>query len=66
MGKKQDLQEVDRAAAEAGIPPAKRRDFGRYLERCKRQGDGGTKNNRGDFTHEELLAKAREFMEGHS
>ena len=63
MGKKQDLKEVDRAAAMAGIPPAKRRDFGRYLERCKRQGDGGTKNNRSDFTEEELLKKAHEFME---
>ena len=63
MGKKQDLREVDRAATEAGIPPAKRRDFGRYLERYKRQGDGGTKNDRGDFTSEELLEKAREFIE---
>jgi hypothetical protein len=62
MGKKQDLKEVDRAARESGIPPARRRDFGRYLEKCKRQGRGGTKNNRGDFVYEELLEKAREFL----
>ena len=63
MGKKQDLREVDRAAAQAGLAPAQRRDFGRYLERCKREGDGGTKNDRGDFSYEELLEKAREFVE---
>ncbi len=63
MSRKDDLKEVDRAAAEAGIPPAHRRDFGRYIERCKRKGDGGTKNDRGDFTYPELLEKAREFKE---
>jgi hypothetical protein len=62
MGKKPDLQEVDRAARECGIPPARRRDFGRYLERCKRQGHGGTKNGRGDFVYEELLKEAHEFL----
>lgn len=63
MGRKQDLKEVDRAAREAELTPQQRRAFGRYLERCKRDGDTGTKNDRGDFTYEELSAKARAFKE---
>jgi hypothetical protein len=64
MGRKRDLKEVDRAARQAGIPPELRRDFGRFLERCKRDGDTGTKNDRGDFTYDELLDKARDFLAG--
>jgi hypothetical protein len=38
------------------------RDFGDYLERCKRVGDRGTKNLKGDFTDDEMREKAREFL----
>jgi hypothetical protein len=64
MSRKDDLKEVDRAAAEAGLSLAQRRIFGRYLERSKRDGDGGTRNDRGDFTYDELVLKARQFKEG--
>ncbi len=38
------------------------RDFGDYLEDCKRMGDRGTKNGKGDFTDDEMREKAREFL----
>lgn len=63
MPRKEDLREVDQVAAEAGLSPGERRDFGRFLERCKHDGDGGTKNDRGDFTRDELREKVREFLE---
>ncbi len=39
-----------------------RRDFGDFLEEEKACGNGGTKNERGDFTYAELRQKAREFL----
>lgn len=41
---------------------ATRREFGDYLELCKRDGDRGTANTRGDYTWAELEQKAREFL----
>ena len=64
MGNKPDIQEVNEAARRAGLTPAQRKEFGRYLERCKRDGDGGTKNDRGDFTWDELMDRAQQFREG--
>jgi hypothetical protein len=60
MGRKRDLQQVDQVARRFGLD---RMEFGDYLELCKSQGDRGTANDRGDFTHDELVEKAREFQE---
>lgn len=39
-----------------------RREFGDFLEEEKGIGNGGTKNERGDFTYQELRQKARDFL----
>ena len=62
MGRKRDLKEVDWIAREQGIPPELRDEFGDYIHGCKESGDLGSGPN-GDFTREELRAKAREFKE---
>jgi hypothetical protein len=62
MGKKQDIKEVEAIARKYGMSPEQRRELGDYLEECKREGDGGTKNERGDYTWEEMDEKAREFL----
>jgi hypothetical protein len=36
--------------------------FGEFLESLKEGGFGGTQNDRGDFTYNELCQKAREFL----
>jgi hypothetical protein len=59
MGRKQDIKEVDSLAKKHGMTEEQRRDF---LEECKREGDGGSKNERGDLTWDELDRKAREFL----
>jgi hypothetical protein len=38
------------------------REFSDYIHECKRIGDRGTKNARGDFTDQEIRDKAREFL----
>jgi hypothetical protein len=64
VGRKKELKDVDRAAAQAGLGPDQRRDFSRYLHKCKQSGDFGSKNDKGDYTFAELLEKAKEFKEG--
>jgi len=44
------------------MDPETRREFGDFLEQCKRTGDRGTKNKRGDYTEAELQKKAKEFL----
>lgn len=39
-----------------------RRDVGDYCEDCKARGIRGTKNDRGDFTFQELKQRVREFF----
>ena len=63
MGKKDDLKQVDSIAREFRMLPELRDDFGPFLEEEKRNGYGGTLNNRGDFTYQELRQKAKEFLE---
>lgn len=62
VARKQDLRDVDRTARQFGMDPETRREFGDFLEDCKRSGDRGTKNDRGDYTWDELQAKGREFL----
>ena len=60
MGKKRDIRQIEAIAREFGMDPKERRDFGDYIEDCKRSGETGSGED-GDFTYEELRAKASEF-----
>ncbi|MGH7140382.1 MAG: hypothetical protein ACREHD_32000 [Pirellulales bacterium] len=62
MGRKRDIRDVDAIAREFEMGPVQRRQFGDYLEECKRSGDLGTRNDRGDFTWDEMMEKARDFL----
>lgn len=44
------------------MTPEQERRFRRLLHELKAAGEGGTANDRGDFTWDELDALAREFM----
>ena len=62
MGKKRDIQQIETIAKEFKMTQEERRDFGDFLEIEKIKGPGGTKNDRVDFTYEELRQKVREFL----
>ncbi len=62
MGNKKDIQQVIAVAREYNMTEEEKRDFGDFLENEKADGNGGTKNDRGDFTYQELKQKAREFL----
>jgi hypothetical protein len=62
LGNKKDIQQVENVAQEFKMTEEERRDFGDFLEEEKACGNGGTKNERGDFTYAELRQKAREFL----
>lgn len=61
MGKK-DIQQLEAVAREFDMTDEERRDFGDFIESEKETGNGGSKNERGDFTYQELRQKAREFL----
>ena len=61
--KKGDLQQVDDVGKKFGMTEQQRKAFGKFLEDAKANGEGGTANERGDFTWKELEEKAREFLE---
>lgn len=63
MGKKKDLRQIDAIAKEFGMNEAQRREFGVFVEEEKASGYGGSKNERRDFTYEELRQKACEFLD---
>lgn len=58
MARKRDLRQVEAVARMYELDPD---EFGQYLEDCKEHGDRGTLNDRGDFTWDELCAKAEEL-----
>ncbi|KYC41445.1 hypothetical protein WA1_22405 [Scytonema hofmannii PCC 7110] len=62
LSKKKDIQQVNAVAREFNMTEEERREFGDFLEEEKASGRGGTKNECGDFTYEELRRKAREFL----
>lgn len=62
MGNKKDIQQVEAVAKEFSMTEEERREFGDFLEDEKATGNGGTKNERGDFIYQELRQKAREFL----
>jgi len=53
MGKKRDIRDIEAVATEFGMEEEERRDFGDYIEECKKKGDRGS-GKRGDFTYAEL------------
>ena len=57
---KRDIRQIEAIARELRMGPVERREFGDYVEDCKRRGERGTGNN-GDFTYAELRQKASEF-----
>lgn len=57
-----ELKAIGRIAREAGRDDDEsRRELGDYLEQCKRLGDRGTKNSKGDFNDDEMREKAEEL-----
>ena len=60
MSKKRDIRQVEAIASEFNMNPDERREFGDYLEDCKRSGERGSGAD-GDFSFDELRAKARAF-----
>jgi hypothetical protein len=62
LGKKKDIQQVEAVSREFNMTEEERRDFGDFLEAEKLAGNGGTKNERGDFTYQDLKQKARIFL----
>jgi len=60
--RKRDLKQIDDIANQLGMDDDEKQDFGEFIEECKAHGDGGEKNDRGDFTWPELKRKAREFL----
>ena len=60
MGKKRDIRRIDAIAREFDMDIEERREFGDYVEQCKRAGDYGS-GRAGDFTYAELRVKVLEF-----
>lgn len=63
MGKKRDIRQIESIAREFGMDSRTRRAFGKFIEDCKASGEKGSAVD-GDFTYEELRAKAQEFRGG--
>ena len=53
---------MEAVAREFNMTEEERRDLGDFLEEEKAVGNGGTKNERGNFTYQELRQKARDFL----
>ena len=60
MGRKRDIRQIEAIATEFEMDPEERREFGDYIEDCKRAGEKGSGKD-GDFTYDELRENAREF-----
>lgn len=65
MGKKRDIGQIEAIAREFGMRADERREFGDYVEECKRAGAAGLGPN-GDYTYAELRTRAEEFRGGTS
>ena len=55
-----DIRQIEAIAREFGMDSEERREFGDYVEDCKRRGDFGSGAG-GDFTYGELQDKAMDF-----
>jgi hypothetical protein len=60
MGRKHDIRQIEAIAREYAMDPEERREFGDYIEDCKRSGEEGSGKD-GDSTYDEPREKAREF-----
>lgn len=60
MSKKRDIRQIEAIAREFGMDSDERREFGDYIEDCKRNGEQGSGED-GDFTYRELREKVPEF-----
>jgi hypothetical protein len=60
MGKKRDIRQIEAIAKEFDMDSEERREFGDYIEDCKRGGEKGSATD-GDFTYAELREKVPEF-----
>ena len=60
MGKKRDIRQIEAIAEEFDMEPQERREFGDYIEECKRRGECGSGKD-GDFTYGELREKVPDF-----
>ena len=60
MSKKRDIRQIEAIAREFGMDADERREFGDYVEECKRTGETGTGKD-GDFSYRELRDKVPEF-----
>jgi hypothetical protein len=60
MSKKRDIRQVEAIAREFAMDFDERREFGDYIEDCKRRGEKGSGMD-GDFTYRELRDRVREF-----
>ena len=60
MGKKRDIRQIEAIAREFDMDSDERREFGDYIEECKRRRENGTGED-GDFTYGELREKVAEF-----
>lgn len=59
---KKDIVQLNEIAREFKMSSVQRKEFGYFLEEEKQSGYGGIKNERGDFTYQELRQKAKEFL----
>lgn len=62
MGKKRDIQQINAIARKFGMSAVARKEFGKFIEKEKANGEIGILNAKGDFTWEELQEKAEEFL----
>lgn len=62
MAKKEDIKQVEDISKKYGLTAEERRDFGDYLEDLKRSSFAGTKNEKGDFTFDELDRHCQDFV----
>jgi hypothetical protein len=58
-----DIQQVRAVAQRLGMTKEERDEFRAYIHKCKQLGIRGTKNDRGDFTFQELTDLGRQFLE---
>ena len=56
MARKRDIKQIEAIAREFQLNDEERREFGDYVEECKRNGEHGS-GPRGDFTYEEFALR---------
>jgi 3-hydroxyacyl-CoA dehydrogenase len=61
---KKDIKQVNDIAKAYNMTEEERKEFGKFLENEKKRGRIGNKNDKGDYTYQELEEKARKFIKG--